>query len=238
MFKQEGVFAGTFKDASLGMSKSELPMFVAILQPDGIVEDGELKDFDSTEAIPARLCLYSKAGAPIFHCENLTRAFGWKTLSINKLMNVKAEKLPRVIFKVENEPYVKVGETEPTDSYKVTSILHIDERPGLNIKKATAAEAAIMSKKFKDFTAPKTAGNRAAAPPARPTAAAKKTAAPKADPAGKAWDVFTGGNRDLNEDALDKAWWALLTEAVGHTDTEKMGTDDWNKVFKALDVPF
>jgi len=234
MFTKLGRFLGTIKDAGLEITpinedtgKGELPVWHAYLQPTKVWDGEQWTDLDNDEVIRFDAYLYSHAGDPIFHCQNLVDAIGWNG-NLPQLFNMDYSKCKDVQFQVENETFTDRNGKEQTKP-RVKWVQAIGYEPQ-GFKRATKGEVITAAKKFNSFKPEKGGGGTAAdaASPASP-----KSLKPKSTPKAVADTVDEAPSTPVFPTA-DAAWEQIQAQAKQLGVEEQLAEDTWMKAVETM----
>lgn len=183
LIQKAGTYRGPIVEHGVGVTKSGLPQWTAVLQATEVYdfELGQWNPFTEEHCdVTAFLCLFSQKQEPTFHVQNLMKAVEWDGKSLVGLNNLELVDAG-IQFSVSIEEYN--GNTGP----KVNRVAAFDDVPQAGtVRKLTDAELKGVSSQF-DALLKKAAGPAKAvsAPAAAPATAAKPSALPPKPKAAK-----------------------------------------------------
>lgn len=168
LVKYVGTYRGNVVEKGVSLTgKSKLPQFVARLQATEYYDEENEQWIDWTEyeetEITAYLVLFSKSGEPIFHIDNIKKAFGWSGASLKELDEMDVSSIP-VQFRVEENEY------EGKKTLQVSQIDHADAEPGRNIRRLDSDELKKLDAKFATTLRKVSGGPKPKSVPAKPQA--------------------------------------------------------------------
>ena len=208
---------------------------------------GEWRNIESENLDAVAYCYIEKrdGGLNDFQIEALKEAFGWP--GIDPFWFDEQKELPPVQITLESEEYqgkskIRVQFINSHDS-EPGGITHADDdtrramlaRLGHKLRAHSGGKPAPAPK---PTGAPKPPPKPAAAPvaPDKPAPAAKPTSTMEA-----VWALFSrwAETKGVNQDELNKTWFAAIKEVCGHEDAEKVTPEQWHEVANKLtDIPF